>query len=846
MLLIPDGDGYNGRMTATTPSPTNSPTRPQLNFAVVAFDIALLALIVLGIFYRFNWVNWSQDTDLHPDEYGLTGTLTQLSMPKNLADYFNTRISPLSPYQKYDENGKPTQNGPDNRMRWGQWPLTLIRGTAESFNAIEDRLPADPNRKTWNFTGYGEMRLLGRSLSAFVDTLSLLMIFLIGSRLYNRRVGLLAAALSALAVMQIQESHFMTVDNFAVFFTTVTMYACVRIAQSNPAVRTAEQVEGQYQPYAPAWKTIGWYILFGVGFGMALASKINLAILGPMIFVAVLVSILRTRLKYKTDLNRVLGFGAFFLLVAMLTSGLVFRLTQPMSFQASTLQMSLGDGSLLERISFVAAPGDTTPLTMSLNPDWVESMKVASGESSGIGSGPPGEQWTNRPKLVFPFVNMVMWGMGLALGLACWIGLGMAFWQIVRYGRNWQAHILPVIWAGGFFAFMGTRWVMSTRYFLPIYPFMCLLAAWALLEFWRWAKDVSWRRILAGAAMAVTLFGATAWSTAFVQAVYVTPHTRVQAAHWIFQNIPGPFHLTYRQANGENYNQPVPAGDGFQIRPDLAFQQSFAANASGALTELTLPHVQADAPANLRVVISSDPDGKNVLAETTVAIPQTRSEVKGMFKGGGTSLAVGNVYYLVASTQDAATITIYNTVLANESWDEGLPMRFEGYDPFGGIYRGLSMEVRWYDDENKKQMFLDVISQTDYIILPSQRAIWSACRIPMTYPMTMDYYRALFNGSLGFDQVAAFSAPMKLGPLEVSDVGGTFAWNKTPTLPLFNHSTLAAEEAFSVYDHPPVWIFKKRADFSIDKVKAILDKADLTKVVVQNPTNATGDWCPAQ
>ncbi len=810
-------------MTEITPTPAPS-TRPRLNLAVVAFNIVLIAIIALGIFYRFNWVNWNKDTDLHPDEYGLTGTLTQLSMPKNLDEYFNTRLSPMSPYQKYDENGAPTQNGPDNRMRWGQWPLIVIRGTAEMFNAIEASLPASPEREPYNFTGYGEMRLLGRSLSAFADALSLLMIFLIGSRLYNRRVGLLAAALSAMAVMQIQQSHFMTVDNFAGFFTTLAMYACVGIAQSRPVTRAAEPVAGQSDLYQPAWKAIGWYLLFGVGFGMALASKVNLAPLGGMVFAAVFISIAQTKLKYTNDLNRVLGFGVLFLAIGLFSSVLVFRVTQPMTFRAPT--------------------GNTSLITFIPNADWTDSMAVAASESAGEGGGPPAEQWAHRPKVIFAFVNMVMWGMGLALGLACWFGFGMVLWQVVR-GRNWQNHLLPLLWAGGYFAFMGTRWVMSTRYFLPIYPFMCLLGAWGLLELWRWAQDIPLRRVLAGAAIGITLLGATAWTSSFVQAVYAAPHTRIQAAHWIFQNIAGPFHLTYRDTQGNLVNQPVPASDAFPIRAGFAYQQSFAAKATGTLTEVTLPHVNADGAANLRVVISTDPDGKDVLTETSVAIPQTRAEVKGIFKAG-TALNAGSVYYIVATTQDAATITVYENTLANESWDEGLPMRFEGYDPFGGIYRGLSMEVRWPDDNNKKQMFIDTIGQTDYIIMPSQRGIWSTCRIPLTYPMTMDYYRALFNGSLGFDQVAAFSAPMKLGPLQVSDVGGTFGWNETPKLPLFNHSLLAAEEAFSVYDHPPVWIFKKRSDFNIENVKKILDKTDLTKVINQGPTSAQGDWCPPQ
>lgn len=848
------------------PSPIESSTRPRLNFAVVAFDIVLIALIALGVFYRFNWVNWNQDTDLHPDEYGLTGTLTQLSMPKSLDEYFNTRLSPINPYQKYDENGQPTQNGPDNRMRWGQWPIIIIRGTAELANAIEDRLkPPEDNPQRWNFTGYGEMRLWGRSLSALFDVFSLIMIFLIGSRLYNRQVGLLAAALSALAVMQIQQSHFMTVDNFAAFFTIVAMYGCVGIAQNPIVVRGPASADGQVGSYQAAWKSIGWYLLFGVGFGMALASKINLAVLAPMIFVAILISILQTKLKYTTDFKRVLGFAALFLVIGVLTTAVTFRLTQPMTFQASRLQTDPGGFPTMERMRFIAVPGDTTIFTLSFTPDWFESIKVAAGESSGEGGGPPGEQWAHRTRLLFPFVNMVMWGMGLALGLACWIGVIAAFWQTfevsyllsfllrlsglpLRVGLNkWQVHMLPLIWVIWYFGFMGTRWVMSTRYFLPIYPFMCLLAAWMLLELWRWAQEsgVAWRRIVAGAAMIVTLFGAAAWATSFVQAVYVTPHTRIQAAHWIFQNIAGPIHLTFTQEDGSTYNQPIPLSDAFAIRSNFAFAQPFTTNASGKLTQVTLPHVQANEKADLHVVVSNDPEGKNVLAETTIPIPQTRSEVKGEFTGGS-PLLKGNVYYIVATTESAATITVYENTLANESWDEGLPMRFEGYDPFGGIYRGLSMEVRWYDDNNKKQMFLDVIGQTDYIIMPSQRGVWSACRIPRTYPMTMDYYRALKNGSLGFDQVAMFTAPMKLGPLQVSDVGGTFAWNKTPELPLFNHNLLAAEEAFSVYDHPPVWIFKKRADFDIEKVRAILDKADLTKVVIQGPTTADGDWCPAQ
>lgn len=111
------------------------------------------------------------------------------------------------------------------------------------------------------------------------------------------------------------------------------------------------------------------------------------------------------------------------------------------------------------------------------------------------------------------------------------------------------------------------------------------------------------------------------------------------------------------------------------------------------------------------------------------------------------------------------------------------------------------------------------------------------------YPMPMAYYLALFQGNLRFDLVATFSSPLKIVPLRVSDVGGTFAINNSPKLPVFNHSLLAAEEAFSVYDHPPVWIFKKRPDFNTNAVNQFFYSIDLNKVVIQSAKEASGPPC---
>ena len=82
--------------------------------------------------------------------------------------------------------------------------------------------------------------LVGRQLSAVVDLLTVMLVFLIDSRLYNRRIGVLAAAFSAFAVLQIQLSHYFTVDTFSNFFTFLAFYFAVRVMDHIGPVRQEE------------------------------------------------------------------------------------------------------------------------------------------------------------------------------------------------------------------------------------------------------------------------------------------------------------------------------------------------------------------------------------------------------------------------------------------------------------------------------------------------------------------------------------------------------------------------------------------------------------------------------
>ena len=826
----------------------------DIRWGSVLLFLFLSVLIGLGVYFRFSWTNWNQDTDLHPDEYGLTSTITRLPLPKTLEDYFNTRLSTLSPYQKYDLNGQPTDPGADNRMRWGQWPITIIRATAEASEAIcnqintarqisyaanDESFCAHPYK-----TGYRDLRLLGRQLSALADTLALLVLFLIGSRLYGWKVGLLAAALSALAVMQIQQSHFMTSDSFAVLFTACAIYCAVRVAQKGD------------------WK---WYALFGVAFGMALASRINLLPLAGMLLVAVIIAYPEDELKAKNGLSQSVSRIGLCLVLAGVMSLITFRVTQPMSFRATT--------------------GETTLFTFHPNQDWLDSIQVAQSESSGIGGGPPGDQWANRPTLIFPFVNMVLWGLGLPLGLMAWAGLAWAAWRCLRKDDEWRTHLIPLAWAGGFFVFMGTRWVMSIRYFLPIYPFMALWAAWGIYELWKLGNQKtefrsqeseageqsevrspksevenppssvfrppsSVLKVLAGLLFLTVTLGTLAWAWGFVSGIYLRDNTRIQASRWIYANVPSALNVGFQTAEGLHH-EPLPGAEGVQITADAPFVLQFTSPVTGTATEVTVGHARNangdQIPGTLHVALAADPDGTLVLSQTDISVEPTDKDPRGgTFTAAfpPTSVEKGKLYFLRITAPQGGPLIITGSAVANEAWDEGLPLRIDGRDAFGGLYSGLQIENRWGDDPNKLQMFVDNLSKADYLFLPSQRGLWTPTRLVNTNPLTREYYRALFDGRLGFDLVAQFQSPIRLGPLQVSDVGGTLAWGHEPELFLakdkpFNDNLFAAEEAFSVYDHAPVWIFKKRADFNLDQARVVLAAVDLTKVVAQGPREAT-------
>lgn len=364
---------------------------------------------------------------------------------------------------------------------YGDLPVILVKGISAALHQ----------------SGYDQVYLVGRVAEALFDIGSIQLLFLLARTLYNdRRVALLASLLYAMTALAIQQAHFFVVDGFSAFFVTAALYFMARVLKA-----------GRLRDY----------LLAGACIGLALACKISVYSVAQVLLI---VAVYRLSLGLQ-DPNRSLatevGQTAGRLLASAAVAFVAFRLFQPYAF---------------------AGPG---LFGLSIAPRWLHNLLEARAWETGVRDAPFAWQWTERAPILFPLRNMMLWGLGLPLGVTCWIGWGVACWRLVR--RQQWAHLIPVAWTAILVLLVGTQWVKSMRYFLPIYPALVLLGAWLLVWLWDQAKSRSrssalrWTLPRAGALIGAVLIGTTLYAMALTS-IYLRPHTRVEASRWIYAHVP--------------------------------------------------------------------------------------------------------------------------------------------------------------------------------------------------------------------------------------------------------------------------------------------------------------------
>ncbi|HEY0606545.1 MAG TPA: glycosyltransferase family 39 protein, partial [Herpetosiphonaceae bacterium] len=657
----------------TTPGAALPSTRRQLLITA----LLLVIIVAIGAYFRtVNLSDWDGQTGQHPDERFMHYTVFGMEVPDDFGTYLTSSCAspvpmPRNPQDKIEDWSPSKDSGCSTlNPRNFTWSRSYVYGT---FPTTLTRLVAEATDRD----GVSEILLVGRSLSVISDLITLLATFFLAYTLYGRRAALLAAALYAGAVMPIQQSHFFTVDNFAVAFGTLALLFAVRLGQRG------------------RWSDA---ILTGLSIGAAVASKINMAALVALVGVALL-QLLWSRYRRADDdplaaidpppLVSQLIRMSLLLFVTGVVTFLAFRIFQPDAFTGPNLW------------------------NIGLEPRFRTRLEEARLTANGTIDLPSSHQWAARTPWLFPWQNMVLWGLGAPLGLVGWIAWAAAGWQMLT--RRRFVHVVPWIWIALYFGWQGQQFVTTMRYFLPLYAPLCAFAAWGLVRLYelatrrrrarvypqrpstiyrwsyRWISGLNrLKRPVFALGLAACVLGATwAWAWAYTR-IYTRPYTRVTAAEWIERAEPEGTTTTWEWWDDL---LPFASGDKYQQKTTYPYAEDELEKYTG---------------------------------------------------------------------------------------------KFDSANPGDDASIGL----------------IEQLSRSEYVVLTSPRVYGSTVRVPQRFPATARYYQALFDGSLGFQLVADVrSFPTLLG-IPISDLG--------------------AEEAFWVYDHPRVLIFRRTAEFSPDRARLLL------------------------
>ncbi|MDH3943243.1 MAG: DUF2298 domain-containing protein, partial [Anaerolineae bacterium] len=879
---------------------------------------------------RLTGLDWDEGSLLHPDERFLLFVENDSDLVDNLGEYFDTANSSLNPH-----------NNNHGFFVYGTFPIFLVRYMTEWFNP-NDYPP-----------GMIEFKVIGRQLSTLADLLVILVVYFVGSRAYNRRVGLIAAFFSTFTVLQIQLSHFFAVDTYLNLFILLCIYLALIIA-AHPLKRIEDDAppvdsnEGTDEGSPDQPSPLNWvhFALFGLALGVAMATKVSALPVAALLPLAVFIRMDRFPIEER---KAFFGQALTYIALAAVISFITFRIFQPYAFSGPSF------------------------FNFSLNDAWLADMAELRVQVSGDADIPPGIQWARRP-IWFSFQNISLWGIGLPMALTAWTGFAWIAWRILKGG--WKKHLLLWTWAAGHLAWRSLVFNPSMRYQLPIYPILAVFAAWTIVRLWDATAGSSDLKLAASKLARpavimlsfISLASTVLWAYAFSQ-TYTQTFSRVAASRWIFENIPGPINLSIETDEGL-FNQPIPYAYNLELLPGIPYNQPFTSKRSGTLQQVSIKHMVTPTqvlifdPANLldpaltlnRVYSArSEPDHLQELVfkstntfllqvdrqytvqidlppgveladvrsvemvyslisdqierslplhldviptetgfssfQTTFTLPadgrlgtitirldyqlpsqiillevfsdasqttllaSAEEHVPVSLDGGDLNdvylfeldspieLTTDQTYYFKLSVeQDSLPVTLLGAALAHEGdWDDPLPTRLEGYDGYGGIYQNhLHFQMYWDDNEVKREIFLNVLENSEYLTISSSRQWGSTTRIPERYPLNIAYYRGLmgcpeertvewcynraqvgtFEGQLGFDLIQV---------IENAPTIGSFRINDQP-----------AEEAFTVYDHPKVFIFQKNETYDHSQVEALLNAVDLSSVIRLLPKDAKG------
>lgn len=385
---------------------------------------------------------------------------------------------------------------------YGNFPFYLLKFVGSVLGVFDQ-----------GFTTYTLINIAGRVISAVFDLMTVLLLFYLGRRLHGYIVGYLSAFFYAVSVLPIQLSHFYAVDTLLTFFSLAVLYQLI-LFYEKPSLKRA--------------------VLIGVFFGLALATKISGLVLLLAIGTTLLADFILLFLKQPQKLQHLLPHLpafvkhlSFYAVVISMTTLAVFAISQPYAlidfkeFWRQTMEQSQ-----MTRNAF------TFPYTL---------------------------QYVGKISYVYELKNIFLWGMGPLLATFSFAGTIYFFNLIfVKEKRGkWAKEVILAVFFLAYFWVVGRFAIGFMRYMLPIYPMLCLFAAFLV------QRGITYLQLQAKLKLILLFYLAAMlliWPLSFIH-IYTKPNTRYSATKWISEYIPAGKTLSQ-----EHWDDPVPLFGGQNYR----------------------------------------------------------------------------------------------------------------------------------------------------------------------------------------------------------------------------------------------------------------------------------------
>jgi hypothetical protein len=302
----------------------------------------------------------------------------------------------------------------------------------------------------------GSVFAIARAVSAVAGTVAVGLLAWAGARLFDRRVGLIAAALLAVAFLPVHYSHLALND------VPTLAPLCLALVGIAGVLREGRTVD---------------FALAGAGLGLACATKYTAGIVLVPLLAAVALSGGRRHVR-ELAIAGVVALGAFVI---------------------------------------------ANPYALFDFGAFMDGLRAQS-SASNDGGGKLG--LTDRHGITY-YLSTLTWGFGWLPALAALAG-AVLLW---RRDRRAAAILVPAPLL--FLLFMGIQDRFFARWLLPVYPLLCLLAAWAVVEL---ARRSGRRWVLPVAAVLLCAQGLVV--SIHNDRVLARDDTRKLARDWMVDNIP--------------------------------------------------------------------------------------------------------------------------------------------------------------------------------------------------------------------------------------------------------------------------------------------------------------------